>query len=177
MEEFRTIDQDIKYEISNLARIRNKKTQKILTQQIKDGYKVIILNGKHYRVHRLLAKAFIENPLNKECVDHINCNTIDNNLINLRWVTKNENSYNRTLSKNNKSGCKGVFKLSDDRYRAYIRHNKKTTYLGYFTTLHEAKTARQIKANLLFGEFTNYLEKIKTEQEIINELELEFQNI
>lgn len=177
MEEFRTIDQEPNYEISNLSRIRNKKTQRILTQQLKDGYKVILLNKKHYRVHRVLAKAFIENPLNKECVDHINCNRIDNSLLNLRWVTKNENSYNRNLSKNNKSGCKGVFKISENRYRAYVRYNKKMIYLGYFTTLYEAKTARQKKANLLFGEFVNFGEKIKSEQEIINELEIEFENI
>ena len=59
------------------------------------GYIVRALckNGKMktFKLHRLLAIAFIPNPENKPCIDHINGIRNDNRLENLRWVTYQEN--------------------------------------------------------------------------------------
>ena len=54
------------------------------------------LNGKRKvcYIHRLVAQAFIPNPENKPCVDHIDCNVNNNNVTNLRWVTQLENIHN-----------------------------------------------------------------------------------
>ena len=60
------------------------------------GYKKVELvkNGKKksYKVHRLVAMAFIDNPENKPEVNHIDGNKINNHVDNLEWVTSSENS-------------------------------------------------------------------------------------
>lgn len=178
MENFITITQCPDYEISNLGRMRNKKTGRIMKQTTNfQGYKVVTLNKKTFHVHRLLALAFIHNPLNKLCIDHINNNKIDNNLENLRWATHSENMQNKSLAKNNRLGIKGVRKVYNDKFVARVKFNKKSYFLGTFKTLAEAKKARLKKVNELFGIYTHNTEKIKTEQDILNELEIEFINL
>ena len=92
----------------------------------KDGKK------KNFLVHRLLALAFIPNPLNKPCIDHINRITDDNRIENLRWATVSENNQNRSdnnedlyISKRNEKTCKKgyiwVFQLNIDGKQKVIK--------------------------------------------------------
>ena len=161
MEEFKKIKNHETYEISNFGNVKDSQTSRLIIPEIKDGYKRVELNGKCLRINRLVGIAFIENPLNKECVDHIDGNRANNNVSNLRWATTQENNRNRGQNKNNTSGIKGVSKISENKYRARVTVNSKKIHCGYFKTLEEAKEARQKKANEIFGEFTNSIEKIK----------------
>lgn len=76
----------------------------------KKGYQKVTLRNRSTKlVHRLVAEAFLPNPLNLPEVDHLDNNPKNCNLINLEWVTTRENSkrsYYRDKRKLSKSVCK-----------------------------------------------------------------------
>lgn len=84
------------YSISDTGRVKNTLTNRELSLSTQQGYKhaTLLINKKpkRCRVHRLVAIAFIENPENKEYVNHINGDRGDNRLENLEWVTPQENT-------------------------------------------------------------------------------------
>lgn len=61
----------------------------------KNGYRRVHVShkGKHHKflVHRLVARAFIPNPDNKPCVNHVDGNKANNHVSNLEWCTYGEN--------------------------------------------------------------------------------------
>lgn len=163
MEEYRKIDGYDNYSISNLGNVRNDTTNKILKYNTSIEYIRISLRLNNvptkFYLHRLLALTFIPNSDNKTCVDHIDNNKRNNNLNNLRWATYSENNHNRSMSKNNKSGVKGVSWIQrDKRWCATIMIDGEKKYIGYYDNLEDAKVARQLKAAELFGTFTNVCE-------------------
>lgn len=80
--------------ILNRIRSRSKAVAYTAGYSHHSGYKFIRINGKSYAVHRLIAQAFIPNPLNKPFVDHIDRNRSNNSTSNLRWATSKENNDN-----------------------------------------------------------------------------------
>ena len=96
------------YQITDNGLVWSKKRNVFLKPSLSAGYNHVILcnDGKQktFLVHRLVAEAFIPNPENKPCVDHINGDRTDNSVENLRWVTPRENSNNPITLKNNSNG-------------------------------------------------------------------------
>lgn len=75
-------------------------------------------------------------------IDHINGNTLDNRIANLREVTQAENMQNAKMHSDNKSGYMGVYwHRGAKRWRAAIALNQKITFLGLFDTPEEASAA------------------------------------
>lgn len=83
------------YKISNFGRVYSYKRNKILSPNYNNsGYSQTYMTTprKNIQTHRLVAIMFIENPLKKEQVNHIDYNTKNNHVSNLEWVTPKENA-------------------------------------------------------------------------------------
>lgn len=75
------------------------------------AFAYFLANGEKVlrKVNILVALYFIENPNNYNIVDHINGDTTNNSVSNLRWVSRTQNSLNSKRQSNNTSGYKGVY--------------------------------------------------------------------
>lgn len=85
-EVWRKIEDVEGYEVSNMGRVRNKKGY-IMRPHRWEGYERIMLKDKIYRVHRLVAKAFLPNENNLPVVNHKDHNRANNCVNNLEWCT------------------------------------------------------------------------------------------
>ncbi len=106
--EWRTLQENNRYEISNTGIVRRIDTKRNLNGCITSGYRSVKLtfdNSKQQRfyVHRLVAEHFIINPdpKNKTFVNHKDGNKLNNNVENLEWVSPRENNlhYYQNLQK------------------------------------------------------------------------------
>lgn len=84
------------YTITNDGRVYSIRSGRYLNKGFdKDGYRLVTLSvdniKRTYRVHRLVAETFIENPDNKTEVNHKDFNRQNNWFENLEWVTQEEN--------------------------------------------------------------------------------------
>ncbi len=89
-----------------------------------------------------------------KCIDHINSDSLDNRIENLRAATQSQNMANSRRSKANSSGRKGVTWRSDSgKWAAQIMVDGKHISLGSYRTLDEAAEAYAKGSMAFFGEF------------------------
>jgi hypothetical protein len=140
-------------ESGNIFSSKYGKLKPIKQQYHIKGYKVVTLvQGdlkKTLKVHRLVALAFIGNPLNKKQVNHINGNKEDNNILNLEWATQSENQLHahRTGLMDNKIN---LVKLKSSKQVYDPITNK------YFVSLKDACEQNNIKYKTEFARIKYY---------------------
>lgn len=88
------------YMVSSYGRVKHINRDKCLSDRITNGgYNRVSLHKdgyqKNYSVHRLVAKAFIDNKENLPEVNHIDGNKLNNNVSNLEWISKSGNIRHR----------------------------------------------------------------------------------
>ena len=155
MEEFKVITGFETYEVSNLGNVRNIITGRLLKLCLSTaGYHRVCLNKKCHNVHRFVALAFIENPENKEFVDHIDKNRTNNNVNNLRWATRTENNINKTLRKDCITGIAGVsFYKRLNKWCVRIHINGIKKHIGYYIDFNEAVKIRKEQEDIHYKNF------------------------
>lgn len=118
----------------------------------KIGYVRIRLDDKLYMASRL-AWVYVHGDWPSKSIDHINRDTTDNRIENLREADDVQNQANRGISKNNTSGFKGVHTLRHGKWMASITFRRKSIYLGLFDAPEKAHQAYCDAAKRLKGEF------------------------
>lgn len=109
-----------------------------------DGHLIVRVDYQICYVHRIIWKmVYGQEP--PPLLDHKNRNKQDNRIENLRAATHQQNSQNRSLGKNNKTGVLGVYYRPKEpkKWKVDIKVNRKSLHLGYFHTKEEAVLARQ----------------------------------
>jgi hypothetical protein len=141
------------YKVSNLGRVKSLKRKKVLEDKIISskridyyGYPYVNLsknsNTKDFRVHKLVAIVFVDNPNNYSDVDHIDRNKLNNNIENIRWCSSSENKRNSERCDNASSKYNGVAWIKQNKkWRASCNFGGKTLHLGCFNSeIQAAKT-------------------------------------
>ena len=119
-----------------------------------DGYKRTHIYKKYYAIHRLvflMHKGYLP-----KYIDHIDGDSLNNRIENLREATASQNGQNKKLSKNNTSGVKGVYFSKANKWIAQLKINKEVAYLGCFDDIKLAENAVKEARSKNHGEFSRH---------------------
>ena len=134
------------YEVSDLGRVKNVKTGRILKPQINPSryFHVDLWNDKikkTLQIHRLVLLTFLPIDEIKE-VNHKNHITTDNRLENLEWCSRSQNNRFKNKRQGLSSQYNGVsWDKNRNKWKVDCRINKKGYAIGRFDDEHDAGRA------------------------------------
>ena len=133
-------------------------------------YRAIHIAGKHIRIHRLIAEAFLHDYSEDLQVDHINNDRSDNRVENLRMATNAENQRAKIRKqKGTSSTYRGIYWCNTfQKWRATINLKRKRKFVGYFRCEQEAAMAWN-EAAIEAGYFAEALNVIEQKDETLND--------
>lgn len=129
-----TIPEGLRWKVDRLYNKTKNRPAGGLKGPIRKRYYSTRINGKLYKNHKIIYSLFHNiNLQSYQIVDHIDRNSKNNNPDNLRIVTAQENTRNRTKQSGTSSMYKGVtFDKSTKKWQAQIMMSGKQIYLGLF---------------------------------------------
>ena len=158
-----------KYTIDENGVIKNNKTRKVLAYTTnKAGYNAYTVsdnNGKSRSV--LIGRAIVSTfqgppPTPKHTADHVNRETYDDNLVNLRWLCKKGQGENRTMPDSNKSAfviVQGEIEKSSIEWVEYLKDEKNHMNRDYTKTM-IGDYARKKQHGFSYKEYPDLLEEV-----------------
>lgn len=117
----------------------------------------ITLNNKRkgYVVHRIVAIAFIPNPENKPCVNHIDGNKLNCHVSNLEWVTYKENSEHAKRTGLHKPHWGKESGNKHPAIKAIIQYTKDGVYVAEYESQNEASRITGVGTSPISSVLTN----------------------
>jgi len=105
------------------------------------GYDTCTLQGRTFKVHKLIGMTFLENPNSYTQIDHINRNRKDNRVANLKYVSVSENQSNKGSYAKKSPEMKHI-QVKKTTFKVIKKYGDKPTVYKTFKTLAEAQTFR-----------------------------------
>lgn len=147
-----------RYEVSEQGQIRRTDGKLVGLYQNSSGYLLARLSQprREVRAHRVVAEAFIPNPLNLPYVNHIDCDPKNNQAKNLEWCTQKQNlAHSRALGRMQADYWKGKrspnSSLSDETANQ-IRRDRLETGLSWEALAEKHGTNKRTVGRILRGE-------------------------
>lgn len=138
-----------------VSRSRNKAGSKAGTYRARDNAYQVIINKKHFLVHRVVF--MMHNGYMPEFIDHKDGNRSNNRIENLREATECQNAQNATLRSDNKSGAKGVNWCSASKcWQVRVQSSKKRIHLGVFKDFELAELVATMAREKYHGAYANH---------------------
>lgn len=134
---------------------KRKKGIENLRRKSNSGYYYSRFLNRDY-IHRIVAETFIDNPENKEYVNHIDGNKNNNNIDNLEWSTPSENMVHASIS--------GLINKESESRNIEISKNQKESPTGL---IHKELNSKKV-AYFLAGEFIQVFKNITEASKILN---------
>jgi len=110
------------------------------------GYDTVSLDKKSYKVHKLIALTFLENPEKHTQIDHINQNRKDNRVENLRYISNSDNQLNKKPRVKKPKEMKNIL-IKKSTFKVSIKSRSHPTVYKSFKTVDEAIAFRDATLN------------------------------
>lgn len=111
----------------------------------RSGYRQVMVKKRYYGVHRVIWEMHNGPIPSGMQIDHIDHNSQNNLIQNLRLVTMQQNNKNHPISSRNSSGSVGVYFIkSSGRWCSQITVNGKVKHLGTFPDISQAIERRKM---------------------------------
>lgn len=122
---------------------------------VHQGYRQVSIGNKKHYLHRVIF--LYHHGFLPETVDHIDNDTSNNSIENLRAATLSENLQNCSTRTHNKLGIKNVFfDGKANKYRVYVRAYNKQMYIGSYGDIDLADLIAQEARSKYHGTFANH---------------------